>query len=184
MKAKGLRHLAGKHLRAREFAEAEITLMDAYNATTATPDGTDKDELLAEWHYAQGVLQLARADLIAADQSITQAEVAYRNLPGKEWRAKIQVRRGEIEFRQNETAKALGIFSEAKEVAAEYRYKRVLVKAQLGLAATYLKLNRLPDAKAELRAIKKALKGSEMQQEKRELAAIYTDLQSLQSSKG
>jgi tetratricopeptide (TPR) repeat protein len=184
MKAKGLRHLAGKYLRAREFTAAAATLVDAFNATTATPAGTDRDELLAEWHYAQGVLQLERANLVAADESITQAEVAYRNLPGKEWRAKIQVRRGEIEFKRGETAKALGIFSEAKEVAGEYRYKRVLVKAQLGLAMTYLKLNRLSDAKAELRAIKKALKGSEMQQEKRELAAIYTDLQSLQSPKG
>jgi len=176
MKAKGLRHLAGRHLRGDNLAAAQTTLTAALEATLAAPDGVEKDELLAEWHYAQGVLQLARGNLPEADQSISEAEKAYSRLPSKEWRAKIQVRRGEIEFRNGDPAKALGIFSEAKAVAARHHYKRVQVKAEIWLAKVHLSMNQIKEAKAELASANRAIGESEMLHEQRVLATVQTEI--------
>jgi tetratricopeptide (TPR) repeat protein len=151
-------------------------LESAFKATLDSPDGVEKDELLAEWHYAQGVLHLARGNVMDADHSISEAEDAYARLPGKEWRAKIQVRRGEIEFRSGDAAKALGIFSEAKAVAARHHYKRVLVKAEIWLARVHLHLNQVREARAELSSAKKAVGESEMLQELRDLATVRTEI--------
>jgi len=176
MKAKGLRHLGGKHLRNHDLATAEHTLQEAFDATAGLPDGPEKDELLAEWYYAQGVLFLAQGDLAKAARSVSEAEKEYTRLPNKEWRAKIQVRKGEIEFRSGDAAKALGIFSEAKAVASEHHYKRVLVKSRLWLAKVYLELNQVAEAKAELHAIHKEIKESDMLQEQKELASLHASL--------
>jgi tetratricopeptide (TPR) repeat protein len=176
MRAKGLRHLAGRQLRGENFALAENTLAAALSATLAAPEGVEKDELLAEWYYAQGVLQLARDNVSQADQSISEAEKAYAKLPSREWRAKIQVRRGEIEFRSGDAAKALGIFSEAKAVAARHHYKRVQVKAEIWLAKVYLHLNQVREAKAELASAKRAVSESEMLHEQRILTAVRTEI--------
>lgn len=176
MYAKGLRHLGGKHLRNHDFAKAEVTLREAHTAATALPSGLERDELLAEWHYAQSVLQLARGDIEAASQSISSAERAYAVLPSKEWRAKIQVRKGEIEFKSGDRDRALGIFSEASSVADKHDYRRVLVKAQIWLARVHLDLGQVHEATTALKSISRIVQGSEMLQEQREISSLRTEI--------
>jgi tetratricopeptide (TPR) repeat protein len=176
MYAKALRHIGGRCLREKDLKGAEVALDSAYAATLDCPSGPDQEELLAEWHYARGVLHLAQGNLSLAEEHTSKAEAAYAHLPSKEWRAKIHIRKGEIELRKNNTTSALGIFNEARLVAERHGYQRVRVKAHIALARLYIQLRQISEAKSELDRARRVLRRTPMLQEEQELAALQTKL--------
>lgn len=174
--AKSLRHLSGRELRNDNHDIAKATLAEAETATMALTPCDDTTELTAELHYAKSSLALATGDLKTAFSEIKEAERLYAGLPDKEWQLKIIVRIGDIALRQRQLDVARASYVNAAAMADEFNFKRIKVKARLGIAHVHLARNELQEASKAVREAEEILKGSEMLHEQRQLASIRMEV--------
>ncbi len=132
---KGYRHLFSLNLRTGRFKEAEEYLNKSIERTNSLT--IDKDELIAENHFAKSSLELKKGNYNEALNEINIAIEMYKTLPDKEWSIKILARKGEIVLSLNSIDEARDLFHTGLKEAKKYQFKRQIVKNLIGLGKTY-----------------------------------------------
>jgi tetratricopeptide (TPR) repeat protein len=131
--AKGYRYLFSLNFRQNELLAAEVLLNKSLEATTQLPQDKQKDEMVAEYHFAKSSLEHKKGNLDVAIEEIEKARLEYEKLRDKEWLIKIAARKGEILVSKDEIDEARAIFLKGLEDSERLQFYRQAVKNKIGL---------------------------------------------------